>query len=83
MTALAMLQLAFAGIEGAVRLFNSIRDAARQARVMTPEQDAEFDAKLAAMFASDAWKTDAQLAAEGRPRVPVVTDGQVVPDEPA
>lgn len=69
MSAITLLQLALAGVEGAVRIFRSIQAAARQSSALTPEQDAAFDAKIESILKSDPWKTDAQRAAEGNPRL--------------
>lgn len=53
---IALLPTLLSGIREAVTVINSIRAAARQTGELTPEQDAEFQAKLDAMFASPEWE---------------------------
>lgn len=53
---IALLPTLLQGIREAVSVINAIRAAARQTGELTPEQDAEFQAKLDATFASPEWK---------------------------
>ncbi|HEV7299005.1 MAG TPA: hypothetical protein VGN72_06525 [Tepidisphaeraceae bacterium] len=82
-SALAALSLSFEVYKAAAAAFDAWRRAARMSGALTPEQDAAFDREIEEMLTADYAKTDAQLAAEGRPRVPVAVVGdEPVQDEP-
>jgi hypothetical protein len=80
-TAIAALSLAFEAYKAAHKSFEAWRAAARMSGAMTPEQDAAFDAEIEYMLKADHLKTDEELAAEGRPRIPVAGDEELK-DEP-
>jgi hypothetical protein len=52
-------------VERAAESLPKIMAAAKRAKELTPDQEAELDARMAAAFASPAWKTDEQLASGG------------------
>jgi hypothetical protein len=60
---LAVLSL----IERGAAALPKLRAAARRTGELTPEQDAELDARMETAFKSDAFKTDDELAAPGEP----------------
>ena len=80
-TAIAALSLAFEAYKAAAKSFEAWRAAARMSGAMTPEQDAAFNAEIESMLKADHWKTDEELAAEGRHRVALMGD-EPLEDEP-
>lgn len=55
-----IITAAIGAVEAAMNVFAQVKTAAAQNGELTPDQDAAFDAQIAAVFASQAWKTDAQ-----------------------
>jgi hypothetical protein len=59
----AMIQLILAGVEIAAQKLPALIAAAKQSGELSGEQLALVEQRMTAAFKSDAWKTDAQLAA--------------------
>jgi hypothetical protein len=51
-----LLQVAFSGLLNGYELFQRLRDEARRNKILTPEEDFEFDRKLQEMLAKEHWK---------------------------
>lgn len=52
----ALIPLLISGAGELVKTINGLRQAARQAGELTPEQDAAYAAQLATMFSQDHWQ---------------------------
>jgi hypothetical protein len=57
--------LALGAVEAAVNLFNKLRATARQNAELTPEQEAELDARIKAATAAEHWRPESPAPTEG------------------
>ena len=58
MNVVAIISGAISLVEQLIPYIAKLRSAARQSRELTPQQDAEFDARLTALFDQPHWKPE-------------------------